>query len=189
MNEQKEAFITFVCDITQKSASTLISVANNMAANGIIKITVCLSSAGGELAAAFSAYHFLRSLSIPLVMHNAGSIESSAMLLYLAAGTRSAAPHSRFLIHPFHWTFGPSPVFLPNIREAVTSLEFDSRRYADIFNERTQGADKPLDVIKGMEREPLVIGAEEARLCGITTEAPAEITIPAGAAHTWIVDA
>jgi ATP-dependent protease ClpP protease subunit len=189
MDQQKEAFITFACDITQKSASTLISVANAMIENGIAKITIHLSSAGGGLLAAFSAYHFLRSASIPLVMNNMGNIESSAMLLYLAADTRSAAPHSRFLIHPFHWTFGPGSVFLPNIKEAVASLEFDSRRYADIFNERTQGADKPLDVIKCMEGDPLVIGAEEAGFCGITTETPAENTIPAGAVHSWIIEA
>jgi ATP-dependent protease ClpP protease subunit len=188
MNPQNEAFITVACDITHKSVSTLVSVVNNMAANGITKVTIHLSSEGGGLSPAFSAYHFLRSVSIPLVMYNAGNVESSAVLLYLAADVRAAAPHSRFLIHPFHWTFG-GRVFLPNIKEAVASLEFDSRRYADIFNERTQGADKPLDVLKCLNGEPLVIGTEVAGLCGITTEAPAENTIPAGAVRSWIVEA
>jgi ATP-dependent protease ClpP protease subunit len=64
----------------------------------------------------------------------------------LAAATRTAVPRSRFLLHPFHWTFGTANNPMPNIREALASLEFDSRRYAEIFNERTKGADKPVDV-------------------------------------------
>jgi ATP-dependent protease ClpP protease subunit len=187
MKTQNEAFITFACGITQKSVNTLVGVVNDMAGKGITKVTVHLSSTGGDLSPAFSAYHILRSLSIPLVMHNTGNVESSAVLLYLAADDRTAASHSRFLIHPFHWTFGGS-VFLPHIKQAVASLEFDSRRYADIFNERTQGVDKPIDVLKCLNGEPLVIGADEAKIFGIVTLDHAETAIPAGAIHALIVE-
>jgi ATP-dependent protease ClpP protease subunit len=183
----KECFITFSCGITQKSVTSLISAISNCADNGMEKITVHLSSTGGGLLPAFSAYHFLRSVNIPLVMHNAGNVESSAVLLYLAADTRIAAPHSRFLLHPFTWNFNgdiPAPV----IRNCLASLDFDSRRYGDIFNERTNGADKPIDVFKCLNGEPLVIGAEESRHCGLSSEKPAVYTTPAGAIHSLIVE-
>jgi ATP-dependent protease ClpP protease subunit len=188
MSQQNEAFITFACDVTQKSVTALISTVHKMIESGIAKITIHLSSGGGNLSAAFSAYHILRSAGIPLVMHNTGNVESCAVLLYLAADTRSAVPNSRFLIHPFHWTFGSGSISLPNIKEAVASLEFDSRRYADIFSERTENADKPVDVLRCLNGEPLVIGADVARPCAITTVDAAVITIPAGAPHCLIVE-
>ena len=77
----------------------------------------------------------LRSLGIPLVSHNMGNVESSAVLLYLAADTRFAAPYSRFLLHNFHWTFSTESVRKPVISEILDSLDFDSARYRDIFNE------------------------------------------------------
>jgi ATP-dependent protease ClpP protease subunit len=186
MDEQNEGFITFLCDISQNSVNVLIRSVNEIAAKGITSVTINLSSMGGDLSPAFSAYHFLRSANIKLTTYNTGNVESSAVLLYLAADTRIATPHSRFLLHPFHWTF-TGRVFLPNIKEAVASLEFDSRRYSDIFNERTNGADKPVDVLKCLNGDPLVIGADVSGLYGITTEAPTVKAIPAGAAHYVIV--
>jgi len=189
MNE-KTAVIDFFCDVTQKSAQTLVSVVNGAMAEQIDKIIIRLSSTGGSLSPAFGAYHFLRSVKVPLVMYNYGNVESSAILLYLAADTRIAAPHGQFLIHPFHWTFGPSPVPLPKIVEAVASLNFDVSRYAEIFKERTEKADKPLDVIECLEGKPSVIGAEVAASCGLTTETPAVYAdAPTGAIRAWIVEA
>ncbi|MCL2138814.1 MAG: ATP-dependent Clp protease proteolytic subunit [Treponema sp.] len=188
MDNEKTAVIDFFCGITPQSAQTLVSVVNNAIENQASKIIIRLSSRGGDLAPSFGAYHFLRSTGIPLSVCNFGNIESSAVLLYLAADTRTAVAHSQFLIHPFHWTFPPGPVRVPAIKEAVASLDFDAGRYADIFNERTSGAEKRIDILKCLEGNPLVIGAQEALLCGITTVDPAEQAFPAGALRAWIVE-
>jgi len=188
MTEPKIAVIDFFCGITHKSAQALISIVNNALSQQSTEIVIRLASGGGSLSPTFAAYHFLRSLETPLKIYNMGNVESSAMLLYLAGEIRVAAPTSRFLIHPFDWTFAPGPVFLPALREAVASLDFDSTRYSEIFNERTKNANKPIDVLKCLNGEPSVIGAEDARLAGITTEDPAVYAIPTGALHAWIVE-
>ena len=93
MNQPKIAVMDFFCGITNKSAQALISLVNDVAAGQADKIIIRLSSCGGGLAPAFAAYHFLRSVNIPITMYNHGNVESFAVLLYLAGDTRIAASH------------------------------------------------------------------------------------------------
>jgi ATP-dependent protease ClpP protease subunit len=180
------AVIDFFCDITEKTANQLIAGINEAISFKLSKIIIRLSSSGGDLVPAFGAYNFLRYSKVPLTICNMGNVESSAILLYLAADARLAVPGSRFLFHPLHWTFIPNLVHIPKIKEALASLEFDTKRYRDIFNERTQGAENPIDVLKCLDGDPLIVGADVARHRGITTEDPAEPAIPAGAFHRWV---
>jgi ATP-dependent protease ClpP protease subunit len=58
------------------------------------------SSPGGDVNAGVSIYNFLRALPIPrLVMHNTGSIDSVANVIFHSADERLAAPHSTFHFH------------------------------------------------------------------------------------------
>ena len=93
--------VNFVSGINPKSIAALIEITGKARNNMSNKIILNISSPGRDLPSAFAAYYHLRSLGISLVSHNMGNIESSAVLLYLAADTRLAAPHSRFLLHPF----------------------------------------------------------------------------------------
>ena len=79
--EPKTAVIDFFCDITPKSAQTLVSVVNSALAERSTEIVIRLSSEGGSLSPAFAAYHFLRSVKTPMSIYNFGTVESSAVLL------------------------------------------------------------------------------------------------------------
>ena len=180
--------IDFFGNLNQKTVQSLISIVGGAEINKTSEIIIRLSSGGGDLSPTFAAYQFLREVSVPLTIYNFGNVESSAVILYLAGNTRRAARSSRFMLHPFFWGFAPGPVYIAGLREAIATLEIDAKRYADIFYERTQGADKSVDVLKCLEGHPLVIGAEEARSYGITTIDPIEFTIPTGAVRSLIVD-
>ena len=63
------------------------------------------SSSGGSVDAGITLYNFLRALPIPVIMHNVGSIESIANVVFLAADERYATPHATFLLHGITWNF------------------------------------------------------------------------------------
>jgi ATP-dependent protease ClpP protease subunit len=177
--------VNFVSGINPKSVAALMEVTGRARNSGSSRIILNLSSAGGDLVPIFGVYYHLRSLGIPLVSHNIGNIESAAVLLYLAADTRLAAPHSRFMLHNFHWSFSHGPIMHTDVREKGASLDFDAQRYGHIFNERTQGAQSPIDIFKALNGDALFISTTAAISAGICS-AVAEPTVPAGACFWWI---
>jgi ATP-dependent protease ClpP protease subunit len=171
--------VTFVAGINQTTVASLIDIVGKARSSGSDKIVLHISSSGGDLAPAFAAYHSLRSIEIPIEAHNIGNIESAAVLLFLATDVRRAVPHSRFLFHDFHWGFPGGDVPLAKLREHIASLEFDSRRYADIFNERTEGAKSPINISECLNGLSLIAPPVIALMAGVITEPASEPTVPA----------
>jgi ATP-dependent protease ClpP protease subunit len=187
MNETPRVdVINFISDVSQKSIAALVEITGKARNNNSSKIILNISSTGGNLQSAFAAYYHLRSLGIPLVSHNTGTVESSAVLLYLAADVRLAAPHARFLFHTFQWTFGSETVRHPTLRENIASLDFDAQRYRNIFNERTEGAERPGEVFKALDMDGFFIAAPAAAITGGLCSGIAEPAVPAGAVFWWI---
>jgi len=184
MNERIDV-VNFISGINPKSIAALVDVTGQARKHGSGKIILNISSTGGDLAPIFGAYYHLRSLGIPLVAHNIGNVESSAVILYLAADVRFAAPHSRFMFHDFNWTFRGESVRKHVIAEKLASLDFDSARYRDIFNERTKGAKSPVEIGESLEGNALYASAAAAVDMGMCSEI-AEPTVPAGAILWWI---
>ena len=54
-----------------------------------------ISSPGGGVAAGMTFYNFLRALPVKIIMHNTGSIDSIATVIFLAASERYACSHSQ----------------------------------------------------------------------------------------------
>ena len=44
-------------------------------------------------------YNYIKSLSVKVVMHNVGLVNSIANVIFLAGNERYAVPHSSFLFH------------------------------------------------------------------------------------------
>ena len=180
---ERPAVITYFGEINEVMVGLLIEFSCQAKNAGSSEIRLHISSTGGNLHAGFAAYHHLRSLGIPLIAHNIGNVESSAVLLFLAADTRVAAPHATFLLHDFNWIFGSGQIRVGEIREHLQSLDFDCNRYAEIFNERTQ---KGFDIRNCLAGKALRLDAAAAHSAGITTSPAAEPAIPAGANLWWI---
>ncbi len=161
--------IHFFGPINTNAIQGLRDVALQAVAAGASEIRLHLSSEGGTLASAFTAYHFLRSLPIPITAHNFGNIESSALLLYLAAEDRLVAPQARFLLHSMHWGFGNQNVDHLRLTEHVNSLDFDAERYAKIFDERTKGAESHLNIRKQLKGNAKILNAESSLSAGISS--------------------
>jgi len=143
------------------------------------------ASPGGQTADSFALYGFLRSLPIPLVIHSIGNVESMGVVVFLAGSKRLICPHSRFLIHPLHWTYNAGNVDHARLRENLTSLDNDLSRYTQIFDERTKGAKKPLKIRRHLSGKEKIITATAAIDCGLAHEI-AEAVIPDDAITWWV---
>jgi hypothetical protein len=86
------------------------------------------------------------------------------------------------MFHNFHWSFSSGPVMHSDVREKAGSLDSDAQRYGDIFNERTQGAERPIEIFKALNGDTLIAAAIEGGVCSEI----AEPAVPAGAVFWWI---
>ena len=97
------------------------------------------SSAGGSIAAGITLYNFLRGLPVELVMHNTGSVDSIATVIFLAANRRYACSHSRFLFHGIGLDLPPGArLGTAQTREILSGLEQDERRIKELVVERSK---------------------------------------------------
>lgn len=127
-----------------------------------------LSSHGGSLTSAFVAYQYLRSVPFPISVVNMGTIESAAIIVFLAGTTRYTIKDNRFTIHPFSWSFN-GPASYQQICEAMHSLEQDQEHYKNVFLERTSNASSPIDIKKCLLEESLILTNDFALSSGICT--------------------
>ena len=144
----------------------LINASMNSDISGI---EILMSSEGGDLNSGFTMYNYLRSLPIKTSIVNMGTIESIALLPFLGADERRAVPNSKFMIHNFHWTFPNGPIDINRVAEKAQLMSQDVDRFVSIYNERTLGAEEPLDVRQYLTAAPAIIGNAAGRKAGILT--------------------
>ncbi len=105
-----------------------------------------ISSTGGFIDPAITIYNFLRSLPCNIVTHNIGTVDSTAIIPFLAGSIRNASPFSKFLIHGIFWC-PPGGQFYPlaQVDEFHTRLNHDAARLRSILHERTSLPDEAID--------------------------------------------
>jgi ATP-dependent Clp protease protease subunit len=97
----ERVIINFIVPVTPDSVNQLMSVVNAQVRNGTKKITIVISSSGGDPNAGFAAYNFLRNVQAEITTFNGGAVDSAALLIYCGGKYRYSLPDpSRFLIHP-----------------------------------------------------------------------------------------
>ena len=142
------------------------------------KLYFLLSSNGGEVVAGFTLYNFLVSLPIEIAMHNVGTVDSIATVVFLAGDERYASPHSTFLYHGVSFTVQGSIAFtLEQLEERVSSLKEDQERIAKIIAEKT-GLN--LETTKKYQKRGETLNPEKAKEAEIITDI-VEANIPASA--------
>ena len=177
--------IHFMRSVTADTLAELQNVALSAIKDRATEIRLHISSDGGTNDHAFAAYNFLRSLPVPVITHCIGNIESMSVLVYLAGEKRLIVPHGRVKIHPLHWGFGQANVDHDRLAEYVDSLDFDANRYADIFEERTEGAKDAVDVRDHLAGKARLLDAKGAVASGIATEI-ADASMQAQSIKWWV---
>jgi ATP-dependent protease ClpP protease subunit len=146
---------------------------------GAKQLTILFSSFGGATFEGFALYHFLRALPIELTMHNIGSVQSIANVVFMAGFKRLACTPSRFMFHDFSWGSSQAENLERNqIKERTESLEADAENFITIFKSNTSLTDKDFETLQLLNK-PSIITADRAKEVGIIHEI-ADAKIPAG---------
>ncbi len=133
-------YVNYFDSITAAKIKALMAICSDIVAKQKPNtIYFLFSSVGGEVNAGIALYNFLRALPVEIVMHNCGSIDSIANVIFLAGAKRYAARHSSFLFHGISWNFaaGAALTFF-QLRENLSSFEREETKIASIVAERTK---------------------------------------------------
>jgi ATP-dependent protease ClpP protease subunit len=142
-------YISYYDAITESKARGFIQAcAEAIAQTKPGQLYFLFSSNGGSVDAGITVYNYLRALPIPTVMHNTGTIASTANVVFLAGTERYAAPHSSFLLHGLKWGF-PQPVELTwnQLQETESAFRGAESLFTSILKERTSLTDAELTAL------------------------------------------
>lgn len=125
-------------EISVEKTKALMEICSNTVQQyGVKTIYFQFSSGGGSVDSAITLYNFLKSLPCEIVMHNTGSIDSAANVVFMAGDKRYAASHTSFLFHGVGWNFGAEQLKRAQIKESLSMVESAEQKIAGILAEHT----------------------------------------------------
>lgn len=135
------------------------------------------SSSGGDVDAGIALYNFLKALPVKVIMHNIGSINSIANVVFLAGDERYASKHTTFMFHGVQLnTSQPLQLGLNQLNEIKGQLEGSQEKIAGIVSENTKIKNAE---ITNLFKEGKTEGVDFALKKGIIS-AEKEAQIPSG---------
>ena len=168
LSNEQTVYIRFFGNVNEVTVPKLINIVQEKFNAGIRKFVILISSGGGNVFYGLSAYNFLKGLPAEIIMHNFGSIDSSAGVIYCAGDKRYSVPEGRFLIHPVTWTYYGT-VSLPEdqMEENIKSLRQDTENIASVIAKNTGNTKEKVldDMSKRTNLDP-----EEAKKYGFVHE-------------------
>jgi len=99
-----------------------------------------ISSGGGDVDSGFVLYNYLVSLqsNLLITMHNIGTIDSMANVIFMAAQKRYAAPNAAFLFHGIVMNFNAGGYGRAILKENISRLDNMERRMADTISKNSK---------------------------------------------------
>lgn len=127
-------FVNYFDSITDQKAKALMAICADLMLRKPTQLYFLFSSQGGSVNAGITLYNYLRALPTEIVMHNTGSIDSIATVIFLAGQKRYAATHSTFLFHGVQCNFGQgSSLNAAQLQERTSNLQQDENKMAGIL--------------------------------------------------------
>jgi ATP-dependent Clp protease protease subunit len=133
-------YINFFDGINEAKVKVLMAVCAEVISRQKPKqLYFLFSSNGGSVNAGITLYNYLRALPAEIVMHNIGSIDSIATVIFLAGDKRLAAAHSTFLFHGIQTNFAEkTSLNMSKYKELMSRLVQDERKISGIVAERSK---------------------------------------------------
>jgi len=170
-------YVKFSSPINPQAAQNLMNFLSQQINAGQKEFYFLFSSMGGSVKDGVDIYNFIRALPAKIIMHNIGTIDSIANVIFLSSNERYANPNSSFLFHGVGFDITqPQRMEEKELREKLVIIERDQGNIANIIAERTKLAKEQIEemFLRAKTKNPT-----EAKEVGIVTEIR-EATIPEG---------
>lgn len=182
----KSHFVTFVGPITTSSCTKLRALCCDLVSeNNAEEITIMISSRGGALLEGFALYNFLQSLPVKLTMHNIGTVQSIANIVFLAADKRLSCNDTYFMLHGFDRTYKAERVAHRDLLEDTALMDREKLSFTEILKRRTRITDEDLKELKPFEKQ-IIVNTARAKKLGMIQKVE-QVTIPKDAG-LWNVE-
>lgn len=158
--------------MTERVAKIIVA----MRGSGVTRARIAVHSDGGYLADGIAIYNLLRGSGVDIHMHCVGNVASAAVYVFLAGRTRSISKHGKLLVH---YASAPTPqrTTTRDLTAVAAHTRLDDARAEAVLREHAALTDAHWDQLKVGD---LVMGAEEAKACGLVHEI-SEFNVPPGA--------
>ena len=168
-------FYGFTGMVDDNGVTRIAAAFNDAVNNGADEVHMCLSSLGGYVHSGIFLYNFIRGLPVKFVAHNAGSVASIAVAIFLAADERYSSEHGVFMIHPTSMSpqAGMTATHLQSTLDAALA---DEKRTESILRER---ASVPESVLTDRRAKDVYITPDDALAYGLV-HAIREFALPKG---------
>lgn len=155
-------------DINQNLFDRVMAQLGNI--NNNEQVDILLGSTGGTTEVGIRLYEYLMCHVNNLTIIGIGDVSSIAVPVFLAGKTRLITKNAKIIIHASSMTIN-AEINLIKLREFEDSMLSDAERISNIFNERTKGAQVPLDIRDTLycKENSIVLSAKEAVRHGIAT--------------------
>lgn len=167
-------YLFFNAEINPKSIEQLLHLSTDGIKHGFQRLTLCISSAGGDPDSAVYAFNALSALPIQVNTHNVSAVQSAAVTLFLAGVKRTANPNSFFF---FHQTACPADSGRPTksyLTERMKIAQQHDKRAAQIVADKTGGT---IERVHQWQRAELYMSAGQA-IAEKLIEAATPLSIP-----------
>ncbi len=165
--------LKFCTDVNNSTRGEFERIIEDFVERGAKDIRILISSAGGNVNAGIEMHNMLKSLPIDLTMHNIGSVESIANVVFLAGKKRYATPNARFMMH------GVSRSYVPNrdgkvsldefdLREALKLIKIDQERIAETISRNSKMTKK--QVTRTFRKDDTMLLPKQALKLGLIDE-------------------
>jgi ATP-dependent protease ClpP protease subunit len=144
---QKTIYINFFDIIDQIKVNKFIQFCSDaIMQHNPTELYFFIASNGGDVDSGFVLYNYLISLQgkLNVVMHNTGTIDSIANVIFMGGQTRYAAPNASFLFHGVSMNF-TGPQNMTSIKESLSRLVGMEHRIAVTVSENSKLTETELE--------------------------------------------
>ncbi len=163
-----EIWYTITGGIDANTAHGLVTWVNAQIYNSnITKLTLFLSSGGGDIDSAIRIHAYLKGLPFETEIIGFSQIDSAANLIFLGGSNRKALKGCRFFLHEGSFNIGNQAAALHVHEETLRVLQELLKRSIEIISKETK---KTKDEISSILREGQIYTTQQALDFGIATE-------------------
>lgn len=174
--QPKPVVVNFFVGVDTASLNQLIVIVDNQIRAGAKKITILVSSIGGDPAAAFTAYNYLRGIPAEVTTVNMGNVDSAAAILYCAGKHRYTLDGTRFLLHGVSIPVQANSLI--NAQDLENNLSLVKNRNQMIARVLAANTNKEEVEITDMLRGQTILNPEDAKKWGLVDEVRKEFLEP-----------
>ena len=133
---KKVVYLNFSSAVDPSNAPRLMNALSVATQQKNDAIYLCLNSLGGGINDGIALYNLIRSLPIPVIIHNIGAVCSIAVTVYMASDYRHCTSNSIFMIHKTGANLPNTRLTADVLQTAVSSTIADDQRVDSILQDR-----------------------------------------------------